>query len=87
MIVALVLAAVAAICAGMALQYTWIFYSSVRRRHRQHFVGVSLFGSSDAIVGLNDADVYAAWSLARTNLVVAVVCLCAAAAISAGSPA
>ncbi len=82
MLVALLLAAIAAICAGLALQYTWVFYSSVRTRHPKRFGGVSLFGSSEAIVVLNDADIYAAWSLARMNLVVAVVCLVCGAVLS-----
>ena len=75
MLVALLLAAVAAVSAGLALQYTWVFYSSVRTRHPKRFGGVSLFGSSEEVVVLNDADIYAAWSLARMNLIVAVVCL------------
>ena len=82
MIAALLLAAAAFICAGLALQYAWLFYAAVRKRHAAKFVDVSLFGRSDTILALNDADIYASWRLARVNLTIALVCLAAAAAIS-----
>ena len=85
MIAALLLAAAAFICAGLALQYAWLFYAGVRKRHAAKLVDVSLFGRSDTILALNDADVYASWRLARVNLVVALVCLAAAAAIGLAS--
>jgi hypothetical protein len=80
-IAALLLAAIAVICAGLALQYAWVFYGGVRKRHAAKFRDVSLFTRSDTILALNDADVYASWRLARVNLAVAAVCLTAAAAI------
>jgi hypothetical protein len=80
MIAVLVFSAVAAICAGLALQYTWVFYAGLRTRHASQFTRVSLFASSDGVLALNDADVYASWRLARVNLVVALICLCIAAA-------
>ena len=81
MLAALVLALAAVISAGLALQYAWIFYGGVRKRHKTRFSDVSLFGRSSAILALNDADVYASWRLARVNLAVASLCLAAAATL------
>ena len=75
MLAALLLAVAAVICAGLALQYSWVFYGGLRKRHKARFGDVSLFGRSDTILALNDADVYASWRLARVNLAVAAVCL------------
>ena len=82
MIGALFLAAIAVICAGLALQYAWEFYGGVRKRHAAKFSDLSIFARSDTILALNDADTYASWRLVRVNLTVAAVCLTAAAAIS-----
>ena len=82
MISALLLAAAAFICAGLAVQFAWLSYAGVRKRHAAKFVDVSLFGRPDTILALNDADIYASWRLARVNLIVALVCLAADAAIS-----
>jgi hypothetical protein len=83
MIAVLMFSAVAAICAGLALQYTWVFYAGLRTRHAQQFSRVSLFASADVVLALNDADVYASWRLARVNLTIALVCLCIAAIVMA----
>jgi hypothetical protein len=80
MIAVLVFSAVAAICAGLALQYAWVFYAGLRTRHASQFSRISLFAPSDVVLALNDADVYASWRLARVNLIVALICLCIAAA-------
>jgi intracellular septation protein A len=82
MIAALLLAAAAVICAGLALQYAWVFYGGLRKRHARQFDDVSLFGASSTILALNDADIYASWRLARMNLLAAIVLLAFAAALS-----
>lgn len=82
MLAALLLAVAAVLCAGLALQYAWIFYSGLRTRHAARFNEVSLFGRSDTILALNDADLYASWRLARMNLLGALFFLFAAAACS-----
>ena len=82
MLAALLLAIAAVLCAGLALQYAWIFYGGLRTRHATRFDNVSLFGRSDTVLALNDADVYASWRLARMNLLGAIVSLFAAAACS-----
>jgi hypothetical protein len=81
-IAVLVLGAIAFVCAGLALQYTWLFFSGLRKRHAAHFERVKLFGKSEAVLALNDADLYASWRLARVNLVVSVGTMCAAIAVA-----
>jgi hypothetical protein len=81
-IAALLLSAIAAICAGLALQYAWVFYAGVRRRHSERFTEISIFGKSADILALNDADVYASWRLTRVNLTVSLVCLAGASGIT-----
>ena len=81
MLGAVLLAGASALSAGFALQYAWVFYGGVRKRHSERCAHVSLFGRSHTILALNDADVYASWRLARVNVIVAVVCLVTAAAI------
>lgn len=81
MLGAVLLAGAAALSAGFALQYAWVFCLGVRKRHSARCADVSLFGRSHTILALNDADVYASWRLARVNVIVAVVCLVTAAAI------
>ena len=80
MLAALLLAGAAVICAGLALQYAWVFYGGLRTRHPTRFNDVSLFGPAATILALNDADLYASWRLARLNLIAALVLLFAAAA-------
>ena len=82
MLAALLLAIAAFLCAGLALQYAWIFYGGLRKRHADRFGDVSLFGRSDTVLALNDADLYASWRLARMNLLGAILFLFAAAACS-----
>ena len=82
MLAALLLAIAAFLCAGLALQYAWIFYGGLRTRHAARFAEISLFGRSDTVLALNDADLYASWRLARMNLLGATLFLFAAAACS-----
>jgi hypothetical protein len=72
MLAALLFAAAAFICAGLALQYAWLFYRALRRRHPQRFGHVSLLGRPECVLALNDADIYASWHLARMNLLGAI---------------
>lgn len=81
MLAALLLAAAAVVCAGLAVQYARVFRGGVSDRHASQRANVTLFARAETILALNDADIYAGWRLARVNLVAAVVCFASAAAL------
>ena len=82
MLSALLLAAAAVVCAGLATQYARIFRGGLRDRHAARAADVSLFGNAETILALNDADIYASWRLARVNVCAASLCVIGATVIA-----